>query len=113
MLREQAAAQPLFGAQNICRRLVEIAMERGSAPFIVWPETLGSSRVRNANELLWHGMAAQVQLIFGIATGKLDPENVYFAKGRRGFVGALRHAGLRAANALSLRCAARGLIPGL
>ncbi len=90
MLRESAAAEPLFGAQNICRRLVELRRARpGEAPQVVWPETLTSHRSRNANELVWHGMAAQVQLVFGIAMGKLDAENVYFAKARRGFIGAL------------------------
>lgn len=35
-------------------------------------------------------MAAQVQLVFGTIVGKLPAENVYFAKGRAGFEGALK-----------------------
>jgi glutathione S-transferase len=35
-------------------------------------------------------MAAQVQLIFGTLAAKLPADNLYFAKGRQGFEGALR-----------------------
>lgn len=91
MLRESPDSGALFGAQNVCRRLVEVAATRpGSRPVnVIWPETLRSQRMRNANELLWHAMAAQVQLVFGLSIGQLDADNVYFAKARRGFIGAL------------------------
>ena len=76
----------LFGAQNMCRALAEIA----AGPLrIVWPEDLNDDLSRNAHELLWHAMAAQVQLVFGTIIGKLPADNVYFAKGRAGFEGSL------------------------
>jgi glutathione S-transferase len=76
----------LFGAQNMCRALAEMA----TAPRrIVWPEDLSDDLSRNAHELVWHAMAAQVQLVFGTIIGKLPTDNVYFAKGRAGFEGSL------------------------
>ena len=57
---------------------------------IVWPEQLKSDVSRNAQELVWHCMAAQVQLVFGTIFAKLPADNVYFTKGRAGFEGALR-----------------------
>jgi glutathione S-transferase len=77
----------LFGAQNICRAVVELA----AAPSrIVWPEDLHDDLSRNAQELVWHAMGAQVQLAFGTIIGKLPADNVYFAKGRAGLEGSLR-----------------------
>lgn len=76
----------LFGAQNICRAIAE----RASRPaHIVWPEDLRDVVSRNAQELVWHGMAAQVQLVLGTAVCKLPADNVYFTKARAGFEGAL------------------------
>lgn len=77
----------VFGAENICRSLAELADPRLR---VVWPEALRGDLSRNAQELVWHCMAAQVQLVFGTMVGKLPAENVYFAKGRAGFEGALR-----------------------
>jgi glutathione S-transferase len=84
----------LCGAQNMCRALAELA----AAPFrIVWPEDLRDDLSRNAQELVWHAMGAQVQLVFGTIVGKLPADNVYFTKGRAGLEGSLRwldqHAG--------------------
>ncbi len=76
----------LFGAENICRRLAELAP---SPVNVVWPEQLCDDRARNAQELVWHGMAAQVQLVFGIAAAKLPADNLYFVKAREGFQAAL------------------------
>lgn len=77
----------VFGAENICRTLAEFA----DAPrHIVWPEALRTVLARNAQELVWHGMAAQVQLIFGTVGARLPADNIYFVKGRQGFEGALR-----------------------
>jgi glutathione S-transferase len=76
----------LFGAVNVCRALAELAPV---AKRLVWPEDLRDDLSRNAHELLWHAMAAQVQLVFGTVVGKLPADNVYFAKGRAGFEGAL------------------------
>jgi hypothetical protein len=44
---------------------------------------------RNAQELVWHGMAAQVQIVTGTLLAGLPTDNGYFVKGRRGFAGAL------------------------
>jgi glutathione S-transferase len=77
----------LMGAQNICRALVELSE---APPRIVWPEDLHDDLSRNAQELVWHGMAAQVQLVFGVIIGKLPADNVYFTKCRAGFEGSLR-----------------------
>lgn len=76
----------IFGAENICRVLAERA---SNAPRIVWPEQLKGSLSRNAQELVWHCMAAQVQIVFGTVAAKLPAENLYFEKARTGFAGAL------------------------
>lgn len=81
------AGTVLFGAENICRALAELA---GAGPRIAWPEQLRDDLSRNAHELVRHAMAAQVQLVFGTMVGKLPADNIYFAKGRAGFEGALR-----------------------
>lgn len=78
---------PVFGTENICRTLAERA---GALSRVVWPEQLTSTLSRNAQELVWHALNAQVQLVFGTVVGKLPADNVYFAKGRAGFEGALR-----------------------
>lgn len=77
----------VLGAQNICRALAELAEHE---PRIIWPEELRSDLARNAHELLWHGMAAQVQLVFGTVVAGLPADNLYFIKCREGFEGALR-----------------------
>jgi glutathione S-transferase len=71
----------LFGAQNICRALVEIA---GVSKRIVWPEELRDNLSRNAQELVWHAMSAQVQVAFGTIVCKLPIDNIYFLKARSG-----------------------------
>jgi glutathione S-transferase len=76
----------LFGAQNICRAIAERSIRPAR---IVWPEGLRDAVSRNAQELVWHGMAAQVQLVLGTAVCKLPADNVYFTKARAGFEGAL------------------------
>jgi glutathione S-transferase len=77
----------LFGAQNICRAIAEMA---GGPARIVWPEQLRDNLSRNAQELVWHCMAAQVQLIVGTLIGKLPADNIYFAKARAGLERSLR-----------------------
>ncbi|MFV8753496.1 glutathione S-transferase family protein [Nannocystaceae bacterium ST9] len=81
------AGSPVFGTENICRALADMSDRRLR---ITWPEQLPADLSRNAQELVWHGMAAQVQIIFGVQVAKLPADNLYFAKGREGFVGALR-----------------------
>lgn len=84
------AGSLVFGAENICRTLAEVAEVAQVRPRIVWPEELRTDVARNAQELVWHGMAAQVQLIFGTLVNKLPADNIYFTKGRQGFEGALQ-----------------------
>src|SRR5262245_22862786 len=48
----------LFGALNICRALAERC---NSPKLIVWPEQATDMLSRNAQELVWHAMGAQVQ----------------------------------------------------
>jgi glutathione S-transferase len=76
----------LFGAQNICHALAEMADKPAR---ITWPQDLRDDLLRNAQEMTWHAMAAQVQYVFGTVIGKLPADNVFFAKGRAGFEGAL------------------------
>jgi glutathione S-transferase len=77
----------LFGALNICRALAE----RGSSPkLIFWPEQATDMLSRNAQELVWHAMAAQVQLVMGTVVNGLPADNAYFVKSRAGLEGALR-----------------------
>lgn len=94
---ERAGSQ-VFGAENICRALVDLSDGKKR---VVWPEELRADVSRNAQEMVWHCMAAQVQLIFGTVVGKLPADNVYFAKGRTGFEGALRWLDNNLADALS------------
>lgn len=77
----------VFGTENICRTLAELSSSQAQ---VVWPEQLRDPLARNAQELVWHAMAAQVQLVMGTVVAKLPAENVYFAKVRAGFMGALK-----------------------
>ena len=77
----------LFGALNICRALAEAA---GATTQVAWPEDRSEALARNAQELVWHGMSAQVQLIVGTVLGKLPADNIFFVKTRTGLEGSLR-----------------------
>jgi glutathione S-transferase len=78
----------VFGAQNICRVIAgRAAAERPL--HVVWPEDLADVLSRNAQELVWHGMTAQVQLVMGTIFGELPGENVYFVKARAGLQASL------------------------
>jgi glutathione S-transferase len=77
----------VFGSENICRTLAEISE---TARRIVWPEELRQAVSRNAQEMVWHGMAAQVQIVTGVLLGKLPVDHGPFAKIRAGLKGALR-----------------------
>ena len=83
--------ETVFGAQNICRVITERATALGNpaAMEVVWPEALRDPLSRNAQELVWHGMAAQVQLVMGTVLGKLPAQNMFFVKARAGLEGAL------------------------
>ncbi|HEY4210817.1 MAG TPA: glutathione S-transferase N-terminal domain-containing protein [Steroidobacteraceae bacterium] len=67
----------LFGAQNICRAIVEAA---GSPKRVVWPEELNDTLSRNAQELVWHAMTTQVQIVMGTVVNKLPADSPYFVK---------------------------------
>ena len=75
----------VFGALNICRTIAERC---NSPKLIVWPEQTTDLLSRNAQELVWHAMAAQVQLVMGTVNG-LPADNGYFVKARTGLEGAL------------------------
>jgi glutathione S-transferase len=77
----------LFGALNICRALAETAPHTAN---IVWPEQLRDDLSRNAQELVWHCMAAQVQIVMGTLVGKLPADNVFFVKTRTGIENSLQ-----------------------
>lgn len=74
----------VVGTENICRVIAE-----GRGARIVWPEEVRDDRGRNAQEMVEHAMAAQVQWVMGTIVGKLDGAHPFFAKGRAGFEGAL------------------------
>jgi hypothetical protein len=76
----------LFGAQNICRALAERATLQRR---IVWPEDMRDDLSRNAQELVWHCMAMQVQIVMGTVVCKLPADNVYFEKALTSFAGSL------------------------
>ena len=96
----------VFGTENICRALAERA-PRSVA--IVWPEQLRSNVSRNAQELVWHCMTAQVQIVFGTLVAKLPGENLYFEKARAGFSGALAWLDSHLAEAMGALPASRQL----
>jgi len=79
----------LFGTENICIRLVEVA-GRAEDPRIVLSRHLTTDLLRSAQELVWHSMSAQVQLILGVRVANLPIDNPFFAKQKLGVVGALR-----------------------
>ena len=74
-------AQVSYGAENSCRTL---AQWLPGTLRIVWTEQLPGLDARNAQELIWHGMAAQVQLVFGTQAARLPADNLYFAKAAEG-----------------------------
>lgn len=88
----------LVGTENICRALAEQA---AGARRIVWPEELRRDVSRNAQELVAHAMAAQVQLAMGTVVAGLPADNVYFVKARAGLEGALRWLDDHLADALA------------
>src|SRR5262245_14233148 len=65
----------VFGTENICRAMADRAQKSVA---VVWPEQLRSNISRNAQELVWHCMNAQVQIVFGTAIAKLPADNLYF-----------------------------------
>ncbi|MFO0560931.1 MAG: glutathione S-transferase family protein [Polyangiales bacterium] len=78
----------LFGTENICRRLVELAGREGDRRVALF-EHARTDLLRNAQELVWHAMAVQVQLIVGVRFAKLPTDNVFFEKAHAGLAGSL------------------------
>lgn len=78
----------VFGCLNICRALAAHTKADRSV-HVVWPEDLHDSLSRNAQELVWHCMASQVQLVMGTLICKLPVDNTFFAKIRAGMEGSL------------------------
>lgn len=73
--------ESVFGTENIARALAD----RAKCPVrMVWTEHLPDLVARNAQELVWHAMAAQVQLVFGTQAAQLPADNLYFAKAAEG-----------------------------
>lgn len=79
----------LFGTDNICNRLVELAGRPDDAR-LVRSRHLTTDLQRSAQELVWHAMSVQVQLIIGVRIAKLPAENTFFVKARLGLHGALK-----------------------
>lgn len=77
-----AGQSRLWGAENICRRLVELAGP--TAPRVVWPEQLTADVARNAQELIWYAMSAQVQWVMGTVIGNSPADGLLFVKAREG-----------------------------
>jgi len=102
----RAGDEVVFGTENICRALADRA---GNAGDIVWPEQLRGTVSRNAQEMVWHCMAAQVQIVFGTVVAKLPGDNLYFEKARDGFEGALAWLEAHVAEALQALPASRRL----
>ena len=75
-----------FGAENIARTLAELAPRQ---VHMVWTEQLSGAEARNVQELVWHAMAAQVQLVFGTQAAGLPADNLYFAKAADGLANVL------------------------
>lgn len=96
----------VFGAENICRTLVDRAQPSLQ---VVWPEQLRENISRNAQELVWHCMTAQVQIVFGTLVAKLPADNLYFQKARLGFEGALAWLDANLTEALAALPASRQL----
>lgn len=93
------AGAPVFGTDNICRTLAALAGRAADPRVALAPD---DALARNAQELVWHAMAAQVQLVVGVQVAKLPADNPFFAKAAAGLRGALgwleaRHDELEAA----------------
>lgn len=78
----------LFGTDNICRRLAEIA-GREADPRIVLGHHVAADLARSAQEITWHAMSAQVQLVIGMYMAKLELDNLLLAKGMASLHGSL------------------------
>lgn len=76
----------MFGTQNIGRALCHRAPAQARARL---RDESDSSMFQNAQELVWHCMAAQVQLVMGTVLAALPAQSPYFTKIRAGLDGSL------------------------
>jgi len=90
----------VFGAENACRKLAAIA-GRGERR-IVLTEDVDVDLVRSAQELVWHAMSAQVQIVVGVSFSKLPADSLIFAKADAGLRGALAWLDARLDEVVSL-----------
>ncbi|MFP2923992.1 glutathione S-transferase N-terminal domain-containing protein [Pyxidicoccus sp. 3LG] len=74
-----------FGALNVCR---ELWRQSNPRPRVVWPEDLDTPLLANAQELVLHAMATEVNLVMG-KLGGASEGNAYQAKMRKGLVGTM------------------------
>lgn len=100
----RSGEEVVFGTENICRAMAERAQKSVA---VVWPEQLRGNVSRNAQELVWHCMATQVQIVFGTAIAKLPADNLYFEKARLGYAGALAWLDAHLSDALNALPASR------
>ncbi|MBK8942734.1 MAG: hypothetical protein IPM79_35350, partial [Polyangiaceae bacterium] len=94
------AEGPLFGTDNICRALAEIAGRSGD-PRVVLGGPSASVLARSAQELVWQAMSTQVQLVVGLRVAKLPAENVFFEKAKAGMLGSLAWLEARAGEVIA------------
>ncbi len=78
----------LLGTDSICRRLAELA-GRADDPRVVLSHHVTDDLTRSAQELVWHAMSVQVQLVVGLHFARLPADNLLFTKATRGLLGAL------------------------
>lgn len=81
-----ADGQPMFGAENICRWFAARAPKPG---LVLWTEDVPETELGNAQELVWLGMNAQVQIVMATRIFALPPKHPYIEKLRQGLVGLL------------------------
>jgi glutathione S-transferase len=78
----------LWGTENICRKLLELAGRSGDRSFVSC-DHYADDALRCAQELVWTAMSTQVQLRMGIAVCKLPADNVYFEKATASLIASL------------------------
>ncbi|MBL8680215.1 MAG: glutathione S-transferase N-terminal domain-containing protein [Myxococcales bacterium] len=78
----------LWGTENICRKLLELAGRSGDRSFVLC-EHYADDALRCAQELVWTAMSTQVQLRMGIAVCKLPADNAYFEKATASLIASL------------------------
>jgi len=75
----------LFGTLNLCR---ELSRRSSLRPRLVWPESLETLLLVNAQEMTLHAMATEVNLIMDKVAG-IAEDSGHYAKMRKSLLGAL------------------------